>query len=203
MIALTTRLRRRPTFLVPFVCLAALTSCATTSRYAAADDSYRRNVSLILGRKDLSESEFPGVDNPILVGLELDWYRPQAPLGFEVSLQHFRDDDDRFLGEFTSNTTELSAGIRKTFELERVPLNLYIGTGLSVFYTRKKLDVPDLRTTDSDLDSGTYARIGGYFRPLDGFLIGLDYRFTWDEPLDYGGFDLDGHQMSLRFGWSF
>ena len=82
--------------LLPPLALAASLSvgCTATCAMKPGDEAVR-TVSLHFGERYTDSDEFPGIDEPAVAGVTVDWYRPGALFGYEIGLYLAQDDSAR------------------------------------------------------------------------------------------------------------
>src|SRR6185369_3228845 len=72
-----------------------------------------KHVSLLVGQRSLDSDDWSPVDDQITVGVGFDMPIPDFPAEFEAAL--FRSHDES--GSVEGTTREVSAGLRKTFDV--------------------------------------------------------------------------------------
>ncbi|TDJ69600.1 MAG: hypothetical protein E2O39_11330 [Planctomycetota bacterium] len=167
----------------------------------------RRGVTVAYGERDFDDDdEYPGVQDPSVLGLEFDAYELRRNFGWEASVQYAQDDDSRSpSGRIDVETFELAAGLRRTwrpYELGVRGLYPYVGGGASLLYTDLDDSSPG-GDDDSDFDVGLYVHFGFYAEFFDHIRWGLDYRFMREDFLDGGGLDVDYDQFTVTIGYTF
>ena len=186
--------------------LAALTACRAPGAgpRGPIGPEWQHHVSLGAGFRRLESGTFDGIDEPFLYGIEWDVRRPDWLVGFEAGVNR-SEDTERLSpsGRFHAEIHQLYVGLRATFDLTP-RLQPYLALGLNEYYTEVEFEAPGFPfDRDTDWDSGYYLKAGLRFRVDDHLTIGLDVRHDREEDLDYGGFELDAQQATLRLGWSF
>jgi hypothetical protein len=194
----------RTPWLGPPAILLSLASCTSVGEFFAPPAG-AKSLVIEVGRRTLEDSEFDGLDKPTTYGLGWSMKDPELPIGFELGLHHHRE--SRRLpatGSTDFESTELSLGVRQTFDPGGLALQPYIALGLSLFYSERVNELaPIIGQSGSDLDSGAYARVGLNAPLTEHLFLGLDYRYLYESLFEYGGYDLDGSALTLRLGWSF
>ena len=190
-------------FLRTIVLSALLSACVGPTGPQQPEDQFRRNVAVSVGRRYYDTGS--SLDRPPTAGLTFDLYRPCDLVGFEVGVAHTRDSEDLDpSGNIDAHSTELRLGLRKTFELQRLPVQPYVGAGIVGMFTEVDFRSPGFpHDEDSDWDTGVYVHVGARVFLTERVFLGLDLGLTKEEFLDYGGFDLDSQEVNLQLGFRF
>ena len=125
-----------------------------------------------------AETRLGDIDSPMF-GVEVDTYRPSAPVGYEVGLSGGIDDD--------AKAWEGYLGLRKTWDGLDVGLTPYVGAGASYV----SVD-PDATNRSRIRSYGGYAHAGVYW-PIDlgslswgaPVVLGVDLRTLVGDDYDY------------------
>lgn len=205
-----------PRSLLPLLLLASCAAPAAQGRRVEEPEGWQRNVMVVYGVRNLQEqADWEPVDQQQVVGLELDFYDPQAwyrsdrDIGYEIGLSQSWDDgsvDVPGVGsiDVSAQTTELSFGGRLTFHAFDRRLHPYLGTGLSLL--RAEADPASGATgkAEDDFGFGAYVRGGVYWSPTKALRLGFDYRWLLFSSVDVGvDTDVDYQQLGLLVGWGF
>ena len=161
-------------------------------------------VVLAGGLRMNATTEFPGVRDMGIGGVAVGMHPANSPVGLEVGWRHARGEQDFSGATFAAELAELSLGARSRFGIGDSDFAFVPSLGWSLLLAEKDFDamaLPDV--TQRQDDHGVYGGVGLEWDAGTGPVLGLDYRYVFDEFSDFGGFALDNHQIMLRFGWRF
>jgi len=169
------------------------------------------NANFVLGGRTLDDKDFwdPGEDQAVIGGTvsfrEAGW-----PISLALGV-HFGGAEETihefgFSGKWRTAVAELSFGVRKVWDLDKV--HPYVGGGIAGVAAGAELEVAGVKVDDHDNSGGGYLEGGIFWRLGRRFNIGVDARslFGTDIQLDFGGpFLADGDanysQFGLVLGW--
>lgn len=186
--------------------LALLCSCAANPAPQAGSERdpalpFRdQQISVYFGERSLQDDEFwaPNEDQ-FAFGVEYSQEGRTAPVGWEVGLAGGFDESDLSGTTWTGTTTELYAGLRKSFGGAEV--RPYVGGGFSMI--DGEWETGGLSAQDSSMAG--YLHGGIEWLTGESFGIGLDVRWLFGSDLTIAGIegDADYLQAALKFGWRF
>jgi len=161
------------------------TACASVAPFAEPQrpppaPRYAK-IDVYVGVRRLHQNDWDPVQDQSTVGLEYVHEDPSDAMGFELGFFGSRKTKDNVQigGSFfdvRGQTTEVSAGARKTFWTETGTVHPYVGLGLSLIRAQLRTASGGASSEDEDSTAGVYAH-GGIELPLGPSLsIGLDLR---------------------------
>jgi len=193
---------------LPIVALAlsllcfAGTGCASTASVQAAPSASepgggQKHISVLLGERWLDDDDWSPVDDQTVIGIGFDMPLSSMPVQFEANL--FRSKDES--GSVEGITRELSAGVRKTFDVGQPELHPYVGGGLSLI--KAEVDFPG--GDDDDSSAALYIHGGAGWDLAPQWQIGVDLRFLFGSDIDLEGSsgDADYTQLALFVAYGF
>jgi hypothetical protein len=166
------------------VCLLT-TSCASVAPFAAPQnptpEPHLSKIDVYVGVRDLRGNEWDPVQDQGVIGLEYVHEDPTDAMGFELGLFGSRKTKgDVQIGgslfDVRGQTSEFSAGVRKTFWTESGSIYPYVGLGISAIRAQIRRESGGVTSDDADSTAGLYAH-GGFALALGPSLtLGLDLR---------------------------
>ena len=175
-------------------------------------DNWNHYVSLLGGQRWLDEDIWGDLDEPVVLGLELNGEASGSGNGYEVGGLYTNDDADFGpVGPVESELTtgELYAGYRYTFNSDEQGLHPFVSAGADMMYGELKLSGGGSSSTEDDTVFGIYARAGLLWDVSERLRLGLDYRYLYsdDYQFDFPGGKVDAKsdydQVVLSLGWRF
>jgi len=184
-----------------------LAACASVPTGDAPEPAAERvtNVAVHLGARQLDEDDWEPVDQPAALGIELDSYRPDQLVGFELGVQGSEDDDDfrdSVLGnvDVEAKFWEVYAGVRKTWAPGGSRVRPYVGGGVTYLDADVEVDVPGLGSaSDDDSSLGLYLHGGVDWQVVGGLLLGFDLRAVVGTDISLAGVDSNADYVQAAF----
>lgn len=162
------------------------------------------NVSGFLGRKSVSENDWPNVDSQRSAGVIADFGKKSWPVSIAVDLLFAADDYKHDGIEETAGTAEIHLGVRKVFDLDNTSISPYIGGGLALVSGSLEYESAGQTVDDDDFAFGGWVGAGAYYAITPSLNLGLDVRYSkaevnlFDEDRDTGGW-IAG--VSIGYHW--
>jgi hypothetical protein len=174
--------------------LSGVSGCATVAQQAPAPSAttHASHLSLLLGERWLDHSDWDSVDDQFVIGVGYDTPITAIPAEFEANV--FRSKDSS--GDVEGITREISAGLRKTFDIADEPkLHPYVGGGLSLIRGEIETPGPD----DHDTSLALYLHGGAGWDLSPEWQVGLDLRFLFASDIELNGRHGDADYTQLAF----
>lgn len=158
----------RSSFGQVFACL-VLNACAALD---VAEDR-RQSFTLAVGPAQLGSEGWEEYDDRPQLALGYAVEAPDAPVGFELSLQGGRSEAKEDPQEKNADFVEGRFGVRREFEcVER--LRFVVGGGARLAFTTVNLVGTYAPTSDNGASFGAYVHAGVFCRVAGNFSIGVD-----------------------------
>ena len=166
-------------------------------------DSYKdqdiASLTLLVGQLDMGDSSWKPNESQFVVGMGFDSYRPDNFLGIEAGFQYSEDTSQGGLGQ----STEMSLGARKTFNIGQTGLHPYVGAGAAYIWAVNGSASGSLILGEQDSSIGGYAHAGIYWT-ISRVNIGVDIRGLFGTCLNVAGAsDADYIQYAATVGYGF
>ena len=191
-------LRRFPiafALLAPF----AVGGCAATAvqQPAPSPTGPANHISLFVGNRSMHDDDWDPVDDQTVFGIGYDTKLTNLPFEFEAAVARSKDES----GSVEGITRELSAGIRKTFDVGDTKFHPYVGGGLGLIRAEVETSGPD----DDDTSLGLYLHGGIGYDLSENWQVGLDLRFLFGSDIDLLGnsMDADYTQFAVYVAYAF
>ncbi len=184
----------KPTILSIALVVLGASGCATVASRAPVQSTAAgsSHLSLLLGERWLDHDDWGPVDDQFVLGVGFDMPLTAIPAQFEANV--FRSKDES--GDVDGITRELSAGLRKTFDVAEQPkLHPYVGGGLSLIRGEVETPGPD----DHDTSLGLYVHGGAGWDVSPEWQVGLDLRFLFASSIELNGHHGDADYSQLAF----
>jgi opacity protein-like surface antigen len=178
-----------------------LSACAAApsapQEMSTADRANR--ISIYIGGRQLDEDDYEPVDEQVMFGIEYVRERPEDVAGFEIGLMGSEDDGDLGPFDVEGRTSEIYAGVHKSFGTDVV--RPYVGAGIA--YINSEVEVANV--DDDDGSAAGYAHAGINFDISPSFAIGFDFRWLFASDLEIAGVDTDADygQLAVVLGFAF
>ncbi|MCK6447175.1 MAG: hypothetical protein L6Q99_12365 [Planctomycetes bacterium] len=155
----------------------ALDACACVALDAGAssnaEDGVQRSFTLAVGPAQLGSEGWADYDDRPQLELGYAAVKPDAPVGFELSLQGGRSEAHDDPRETSADFVEGRFGVRREVEfLER--LQFVVGGGPRLAFTTVNLVGTYAPTSDNGASFGAYVHAGLFCRVTGNFSIGVD-----------------------------
>lgn len=178
----------------------ALSGCAATAVQQPPPPSASgptSHISLFLGNRSMNDDDWDPVDDQTVFGIGYDTKLSSIPFEFEAAVARSKDES----GSVEGITRELSAGLRKTFDVGEPKLHPYVGGGLGLIRAEVEAPGPD----DDDTSLGIYLHGGlGYDLSAE-WQVGIDLRFLFGSDITLLGnnMDADYTQFAVYVAYAF
>ncbi len=186
----------------PSIALAtlALSGCAATAFQQPPPPSSSgptSHVSLFLGNRSMHDDDWDPVDDQTVFGIGYDTKLSSIPFEFEATVARSKDES----GSVEGITRELSAGLRKTFDVGEPRFHPYVGAGLGLIRAEVEAPGPD----DDDTSLGVYLHGGVGYDLSDNWQVGIDLRFLFGSDINLLGnnMDADYTQFAVYVAYAF
>jgi opacity protein-like surface antigen len=195
--------------LVLVACSCASPASPSGPQSSPAEPSASR-FDVLLGLRALDKDDWDPVEHQGALGLQYVHEKPTDWIGFELGLSGSNGlKQDESIGgnvaDVRGRTTELSAGIRKTFSRQPGQASPYVGAGVSWIRAEIREEFPISTTEDHDSSGGVYVH-GGVDFPLGPALsLGFDLRALGGTKIELFGASgtADYVQLALVLGVHF
>jgi len=183
-----------------FLCLSACAATPAPGAAASVDVMERVTTMRLLGGiRELDDDDWEPLESHVLVGVELDSYRPADPIGFELGGSFSEDEESDSAGaDFIDGEVdafEIYAGARKTWHATDGLVRPYLGAGLTFISGEVEVEgsIAGIPFSGSDDDStlGFYAHAGLAVFVSERVSLGADLRGVLGAEFD----DLDGDYL--------
>jgi opacity protein-like surface antigen len=187
--------------ILPIALLAiALSACAATAAQQAAaapSSGHANQISVFVGNRSMHDDDWDPVDDQTVLGIGYDTKLSSLPFEFEAAVARSKDES----GSVEGITRELSAGLRKTFDVGDARFHPYVGAGIGLIRAEVEAPGPD----DDDTSIGVYLHGGLGYDLSENWQVGLDLRFLVGSDIDLNGnsMDADYTQFAVYVGYSF
>jgi hypothetical protein len=168
------------------------------------------NVNVLGGSRMLDETDWEPVDRQLVVGLDVDTYKPRSGIGAEMGFQYATDSGSTDIpsqgpADIDGENIELYAGARKTFPLFNDRFYPYLSLGITWIDSTFDLSLPNGSTSDGGDSFGVYIRGGFYWNFAGNWHVGLDLRRVIGTEIDILGVstDADYFQPAVFLGFAF
>jgi hypothetical protein len=181
------------------VCLASCAASPVTRSEETSTDVKSHRISIYLGARQLDEDDYEPAEDQAMLGAEFAFERPGSSVGFEIGLMGSVDEGEALGFDVEANTSELYAGIRKTFGSGVV--RPVLGAGVSYIHSEFELSGVG---SDDDASIAGYVHGAVLFDISRSFFLGVDVRFLLGSDLEIAGVDTDADyaQYALVLGFA-
>ena len=169
-------------------------SLATASEYSG-------NISLSLGNKEVSSSDWDGDESLNSIGIIANIKQSNWPVSIALDAflslsEDLSEDNDEV------STSEYHLGVRKSWHIPSLNLSPYLGGGLAVSFASLNEEIDGDDENDLDRSIGTWFGIGANYELLDKVSIGADIRYADAEyKLHNKDFDATGVSSAISIGY--
>jgi hypothetical protein len=181
-----------------------------TAPIATAPRTFSGSVDFYYGVRALDEGDWSPVENQVAFGIETVLEQPDSFVGFEFGLfgsWNRKDDVTSGGGQFdvTGRTTELSAGLHKTFHPGDGPIRPYVGGGISAIRAGFRGEHGGVSETEEDGSLGLYLHGGVSYDLSANLFLAFDLRALGGTQIEIFGSDAsaDYGQAALVLGVRF
>lgn len=202
-------MRAGPLVLLLLACSCASTAALPSPQTQTSEPSASR-FDVLLGLRALDKDDWDPVEHQAALGLEYVHERPSDFVGFELGLSGSSGlkQDEPIAGNFADvrgRTTELSAGVRKTFSRQPGQASPYLGAGVSWIRADLREEFPLSTAEDHDASGGIYVHGGVDFPIGQALSLGFDLRALGGTKIELFGSNgtADYVQLALVLGVHF
>lgn len=167
-------------------------------------DPWTGNVSGYLGRKFVSENDWPNLDSQRSAGVVADFGKKNWPVSIATDLLFAADVYKKDGIEETAGTTEIHVGVRKVFDLDSTAISPYIGGGLAIVSASLEYENAGVVVDDDDLAFGGWVGAGAYYAITPNLNLGFDLRYSkaevnlFDQGRESGGLNVG---VTIGYHW--
>lgn len=183
------------------LCTLLLCSVSTSS---FASDEWTGHASLYLGTKVLESSDWEkSVDKHDSGGLITDFKKQSWPVSIAIDVIGSGKDKVVNGRKEEGYTAEIDLGVRKVWDLDRLPLQPYVGGGLAFVGVSQESSGSGSHIKSDDDAIGAWVGIGTYWNITERFHVGVDMRYTTAE-VELAGIDVEagGYHAGVLAGLS-
>lgn len=159
--------------------LALSVSAANAQDLAVSQpDDWSGNISVMVGKKFLDDSDWPGMDNHGAIGMLLDFKKNNWPVSIAIDLIGTGKEKKSAGNKDEAYSAEMNIGVRKIFSLQDSAFQPYIGAGVASVFAETSSTRNNTVTKYDDTAIGSWVGIGSYYAVTRNFQLGADLRYS-------------------------